>query len=171
MHVTIHADGCCRPNPGQASCGAVLHTSSETIEISHHIGEGTSNIAEWTALIVALQQAAEIGATSLDVRMDSRLVVMQASGRWKPKHPRMRASVWRERSLCRRLHTMFFAGVSVTPPAVRCARVDLPRACCRRGFHSMSIGGPRSSGSTGSAMASTRCSVMLDSSDSQSGTQ
>lgn len=102
MHVTIYADGCCRPNPGQASCGAVLHTPSETIEISHYIGEGTSNVAEWLALIVALKQAAEIGATSLDVRMDSRLVVMQASGRWRPKHPMMRELCAEARGLAKR---------------------------------------------------------------------
>lgn len=91
MHVTIYADGCCRPNPGEASYGAVLHLpDGSEVEINGRLGPGTSNTAEWGALIAALRRAAEIGATGLDVRMDSRLVIEQASGRWKPKQPRMR---------------------------------------------------------------------------------
>lgn len=99
MHIMIYADGCCRPNPGQASYGAVLHAPSGDVEIMGFIGDGTSNTAEWTALISALRKAAEIGATSLEVRMDSQLVIEQASGRWKPKQAKMR-------ELCAEAHVL-----------------------------------------------------------------
>jgi broad specificity phosphatase PhoE/ribonuclease HI len=53
------------------------------------IGRSTNNVAEYRGLIAGLEEAAKLGATDVDVFMDSKLVVEQMSGRWKVKHPDM----------------------------------------------------------------------------------
>jgi probable phosphoglycerate mutase len=59
-------------------------------EISEAVGIATNNVAEYSAVIFALEAAFEIDpAAEIVVRMDSKLVVEQMSGRWKIKHPDM----------------------------------------------------------------------------------
>lgn len=93
MKLIIEADGGSRGNPGNAGAGAVvLDAESGKIlkEISEPVGVATNNVAEYTALILGLEAAFEIDqAASVLVRMDSKLVVEQMSGRWKIKHPDM----------------------------------------------------------------------------------
>jgi probable phosphoglycerate mutase len=93
MKLIIEADGGSRGNPGVSGAGAVVidaDTGKLLREISEGVGIATNNVAEYTALLLALEAAFEIdpGATVL-VRMDSKLVVEQMSGRWKIKHPDM----------------------------------------------------------------------------------
>ena len=57
----------------------------QRLEISHFLGPGTNNIAEYSALIAGLQAAVERGATHVDVRGDSELVVKQLNGIYKVK--------------------------------------------------------------------------------------
>lgn len=92
FHVIIEADGGCRGNPGPAGYGAIVSNEAGDIlaERAQSIGSGTSNVAEYSGLIAGLRAAVELGATSAEVRMDSKLVVEQMSGRWKIRHPRMR---------------------------------------------------------------------------------
>jgi hypothetical protein len=54
------------------------------------LGVTTNNVAEYTGLIAGLRAAAELGATRVDVRMDSKLVIEQMSGRWQIKNPGLR---------------------------------------------------------------------------------
>jgi broad specificity phosphatase PhoE/ribonuclease HI len=56
-------------------------------ESKQAIGHATNNVAEYRGLIAGLEEAAKLGATEVDVLMDSKLVVEQMSGRWKVKHP------------------------------------------------------------------------------------
>jgi broad specificity phosphatase PhoE/ribonuclease HI len=95
MKLIIEADGGSRGNPGISGAGAVvIDSSSGTIirEISEGVGVATNNVAEYTAVLLALQAAFEIDpSASILVRMDSKLVVEQMSGRWKIKHPDMMA--------------------------------------------------------------------------------
>ncbi len=95
MKLIIEADGGSRGNPGISGAGAVVidEASGKVLrEISEAVGIATNNVAEYTALVLALQAAYEIdpGASVL-VRMDSKLVVEQMSGRWKIKHPDMQS--------------------------------------------------------------------------------
>ena len=53
------------------------------------IGRATNNVAEYGGLIAGLKAARDLGADDVEVRMDSKLVVEQMSGRWKVKHPSM----------------------------------------------------------------------------------
>jgi broad specificity phosphatase PhoE/ribonuclease HI len=92
--VQIEADGGSRGNPGQAAYGAVLF-DAETREViaerAEHIGVATNNVAEYRGLIAGLELYNEYTPDAeLEVRMDSKLVVEQMSGRWKIKHPDMR---------------------------------------------------------------------------------
>ncbi|GAA1462141.1 bifunctional RNase H/acid phosphatase [Williamsia maris] len=92
MAVIVEADGGSRGNPGVAGYGAVVfdHTGELVLaERKEYIGTATNNVAEYRGLIAGLGAAAELGAERVTVRMDSKLVVEQMSGRWKVKHPDM----------------------------------------------------------------------------------
>jgi probable phosphoglycerate mutase len=92
--VVIEADGGSRGNPGPAAYGAVLkdaETGAVIAEDGTAIGVATNNVAEYSGLIAGLRLAAEYAPDAdIAVRMDSKLVVEQMSGRWKIKHPDMR---------------------------------------------------------------------------------
>jgi probable phosphoglycerate mutase len=91
----IEADGGARGNPGAAGYGAVVHdavTGAVLAEVSEAIGRATNNVAEYSALLAALRAAARLApGADAEIRMDSRLVVEQMSGRWKIKNPELRA--------------------------------------------------------------------------------
>jgi ribonuclease H / adenosylcobalamin/alpha-ribazole phosphatase len=92
--VVSEADGGSRGNPGDAAYGAVLMdaVSGEVIaERAECIGVATNNVAEYRGLIAGLELYQEHApGAELQVRMDSKLVIEQMSGRWKIKHPDMR---------------------------------------------------------------------------------
>ena len=93
MRVTLYADGGARGNPGPAAGGAVLLGEDGRVlcERGEYLGTATNNVAEYTGLIVGLEEAKRLGTvTMLDVRMDSMLVVQQMRGIWKIKHPGLR---------------------------------------------------------------------------------
>ena len=89
----MQADGGSRGNPGPAGYGAVVldaDTGAVLAERKAAIGIDTNNVAEYHGLIAGLAAARELGARDVEVRMDSKLVVEQMSGRWQVKHPSMR---------------------------------------------------------------------------------
>ncbi|HEY0450167.1 bifunctional RNase H/acid phosphatase [Actinophytocola sp.] len=89
MKVVVEADGGSRGNPGPAGYGAVVRdavTGEVLAERAEGIGVATNNVAEYQGLLAGLRAAAGLGADEVDVRMDSKLVVEQMSGRWKIKH-------------------------------------------------------------------------------------
>lgn len=91
--VVVEADGGSRGNPGPAGYGAVVLdpvTGTVLAERSAAIGVETNNVAEYRGLIAGLTAALELGARRVAVRMDSKLVVEQMSGRWQVKHPGMK---------------------------------------------------------------------------------
>jgi probable phosphoglycerate mutase len=92
--VIVEADGGSRGNPGPAAYGAVLRdaaTGAVIAEDGTTIGVATNNVAEYSGLIAGLRLAEEFAPDAdVEVRMDSKLVVEQMSGRWKIKHPDMR---------------------------------------------------------------------------------
>ncbi len=92
--VRIEADGGSRGNPGPAAYGAVLfdaETGEVIAERAECIGTATNNVAEYNGLIAGLELYHEhTPEAELEVRMDSKLVVEQMSGRWKIKHPDMK---------------------------------------------------------------------------------
>ncbi len=93
QRVLIEADGGSRGNPGPAGSGAVLidfDSGAILAEIALFIGVATNNVAEYKAVLAAIELANEIAPEAkLLVRMDSKLVVEQMSGRWKIKNEGM----------------------------------------------------------------------------------
>ena len=90
LSVIVEADGGSRGNPGPAGYGSVVWSADHgavLAESKQSIGHATNNVAEYRGLIAGLDEAAKLGATDVSVRMDSKLVVEQMSGRWKVKHP------------------------------------------------------------------------------------
>ncbi|MBZ5740265.1 bifunctional RNase H/acid phosphatase [Nocardioides mangrovi] len=92
--VLIEADGGSRGNPGPAAYGAVLKdadTGAVIAEDGTTLGVATNNVAEYSGLIAGLRMAADLAPDAeVEVRMDSKLVVEQMSGRWQVKHPDMK---------------------------------------------------------------------------------
>ncbi len=90
----VEADGGSRGNPGPAGYGSVVidAATGETLaERAEYIGVATNNVAEYRGLVAGLEAARDLDASArVRVRMDSKLVVEQMSGRWKIKHPDMK---------------------------------------------------------------------------------
>jgi ribonuclease HI len=101
---TLFADGGARGNPGPAASGAVLVAPNGRVldEIGRYLGKTTNNVAEWTALCLGLERAAERGIRRLQVRLDSELVVKQMRGEYRVKHAGLQPLYRRAQALLRR---------------------------------------------------------------------
>ena len=101
---TLYADGGARGNPGPAGSGAVLLDEDGVVivELRRFLGHATNNVAEYTALIIGLEEALRRGIDAIDIRMDSLLVVQQMKGVWKIKHPGLRPLALRAGALLAR---------------------------------------------------------------------
>jgi len=91
-NLVVNADGGSRGNPGPAAYGAVVFEGDKVLaEVSGKIGVATNNVAEYRGLIAGLEAAHDIDPSAhIEVRLDSKLVVEQMSGKWKIRHPEMR---------------------------------------------------------------------------------
>jgi ribonuclease HI len=90
LRLLIHTDGAARGNPGPAGAGAILRdaaTGEVLAEVAQGLGRATNNVAEWTAVRLALEEARRLGASRVDLRMDSELVARQITGVYRVKHP------------------------------------------------------------------------------------
>jgi probable phosphoglycerate mutase len=98
----VEADGGSRGNPGPAAYGAVVKdaaTGAVLVERAEAIGIATNNVAEYRGVIAGLEEAHRVDPDSrIEVRLDSKLVVEQMTGRWKIKHADMRELALRARS-------------------------------------------------------------------------
>jgi probable phosphoglycerate mutase len=102
-HVIVEADGGSRGNPGPAAYGALVRdgaTGEVLAQVGETLGVATNNVAEYNGLIAGLELAAEVAPdATVEVRMDSKLVIEQMAGNWKVKHPSMRPLAIRAQSL------------------------------------------------------------------------
>jgi ribonuclease H / adenosylcobalamin/alpha-ribazole phosphatase len=123
MRVIVEADGGARGNPGPAGYGAVV-LDGDTDEVLAQrlgaLGRATNNVAEYQGLIAGLRAAAELGADEVEVRMDSKLVVEQMSGRWQIKHPGLRPLAAEAAGLMREFRSVTFTWI----PRERNKRAD-----------------------------------------------
>ena len=111
----VEADGGSRGNPGPAGYGAVVRdadTGEVLAEAAAGIGVATNNVAEYRGLIAGLEAAAELDPESVEVRMDSLLVVQQMAGRWKVKHPAMAELKAQADAVVRRLPRVRYAHIA-----------------------------------------------------------
>lgn len=86
----IRTDGASLGNPGPAAIGVVIEDGLGRVitRISRRIGETTNNRAEYLALIAGLEEAARLGAETLDVKLDSQLIVRQLKGEYRSRELR-----------------------------------------------------------------------------------
>lgn len=157
-HVEVEADGGARGNPGPAGYGAVVREadSGEVLaERSESLGIATNNVAEYSGLIAGLRAADALGAREVDVRMDSKLVIEQMSGRWQIKHPGLRPLAAEAAALVQRFETVRFTWIprernrhadALANQAMDEAAGKLPKARAEpgAGTGSASAGGPAS---------------------------
>jgi ribonuclease HI len=89
MKLIIETDGGARGNPGPAGIGVVVLDEHGKIleEHAEYLGKTTNNQAEYKAAILGLKRAVALGATSVEIRADSELLVKQANGEYKVKNP------------------------------------------------------------------------------------
>jgi probable phosphoglycerate mutase len=90
--LTLEFDGGSRGNPGPAGIGVVVRSADGTpiFTLGRFIGRATNNVAEYTALITAMAEAQKLGATHVQIRGDSELIIKQMTGVYRVKNPDMR---------------------------------------------------------------------------------
>lgn len=100
MSYLLQFDGASEPNPGPSGSAYVIYSPIQTDENGDqvrtviqegftYIPRATNNEAEYTALILGLTKALELGITEIEVEGDSNLVVQQVQGLWKVKVPKL----------------------------------------------------------------------------------
>jgi len=90
--LTLEFDGGSRGNPGPAGIGVVVRAEDRTplVTLGRFIGRATNNVAEYRALITAMEEAKKLGAKKIIIRGDSELIIKQMKGEYRVKHPDMK---------------------------------------------------------------------------------
>ncbi len=102
--LTAYVDGGSHGNPGPSGIGVLIHGArGETVRIAKWIGHQDNNVAEYLALLEALQHAVAAKAKVLHVFSDSEIVVKQMNGEYVCRSPRLYSLNWTCRKLARSL--------------------------------------------------------------------
>jgi ribonuclease HI len=88
----VYIDGASRGNPGPAGVGVVfVNGDAHPIrQFGAYLGETTNNVAEYLALIYAMQEALRCGVRTLRVKTDSELLARQVTGQYRVRDPQLR---------------------------------------------------------------------------------
>ncbi|MCH8518484.1 reverse transcriptase-like protein [Candidatus Gracilibacteria bacterium] len=88
MLLRVFTDGGSRGNPGEAGIGVyITDKEGKALERRYkYLGITTNNVAEYTGALYGIKRARELGATQIELSMDSKLVIEQLSGNWKIKN-------------------------------------------------------------------------------------
>jgi probable phosphoglycerate mutase len=111
--IVAYIDGGARGNPGPAGFGVRIERTDGTLldEFYESIGVATNNVAEYRALVSALEWALRHRCRSVHVRSDSLLLVQQMLGRYKVKHPGLQPLHARARTLTHKIGRVAFEHV------------------------------------------------------------
>ena len=102
--LTAYVDGGCLGNPGPSGIGVVISGCADgPVRIAKWIGLQDNNVAEYAALMEALQYAVSLKARTLHVYSDSEVVVRQMTGEYQCRSPRLYSLHWTCRKLARSL--------------------------------------------------------------------
>lgn len=101
MKLFLYTDGGSRNNPGPSASGVVIkdETGKTVANYGEYLGIQTNNFAEYSAAISALKKAKTLGATEVELIVDSKLVCEQLNRKWKVKHPNIQPlflQAWKE---------------------------------------------------------------------------
>jgi ribonuclease HI len=100
--LVAYVDGGSHGNPGPSGIGVVIEgPGGETTRIAKWIGHQDNNVAEYVALLEALQHAVSVNARTLQVYSDSEVVVKQMTGEYNCRSPRLHSLNWTCRTLAR----------------------------------------------------------------------
>ncbi len=90
--IMIYVDGAARGNPGPAGLGVVIYDQQGQVirQLYKYIGETTNNVAEYLALVYALQEALILRAQDVTVCTDSELLSKQLDGTYKVRDEQLR---------------------------------------------------------------------------------
>jgi ribonuclease HI len=127
--LVAYVDGGCLGNPGPSGIGVVID-GSETgpIRIAKWIGHQDNNVAEYAALMEALQYAVSLKARKLHVFSDSQVVVRQMNGEYVCRSPRLYSLHW----TCRKLARSLSFSISHVPRADNAEANRLAQSALRR---------------------------------------
>ena len=90
--IVAYTDGACFKNPGPMGIGVAIYRDGIRVEeLSEYLGYGTNNIAEYTAVIKALETARQMGETEVHIKSDSQLIVCQLNGQYKVRDVKLMA--------------------------------------------------------------------------------
>lgn len=112
--VVIYTDGGARNNPGPAGIGVVIYEGDKKIgEVKRYIGEATNNVAEYEALIEGFEEAKRrgVGNRSIEVRMDSELIVKQMRGEYKVKDKNLKILHGRAKDIAKDFSSVDFVHI------------------------------------------------------------
>ena len=102
--LVAYVDGGCLGNPGPSGIGVVIEgTADGPVRIAKWIGHQDNNVAEYAALMEALQYAVTLKARKLHVYSDSQVVVRQMTGEYVCRSARLYSLHWTCRKLARSL--------------------------------------------------------------------
>ena len=92
LHLIVYIDGACSGNPGPCGAAAIVKDADGTtlLEKGRAFGPATNNVAEYQALLLGLEAAAELHPARLTIRSDSELLVRQLAGQYKIKAPHLK---------------------------------------------------------------------------------
>jgi len=100
--LVAYVDGGSHGNPGPSGIGVVIQApDGETIRIAKWIGHQDNNVAEYLALLEAMQHAIDVKARALHVFSDSEVIVKQMTGEYACRSPRLHSLNWTCRKLAR----------------------------------------------------------------------
>jgi ribonuclease HI len=119
MTVEIYTDGASRGNPGPGAIAFIIASGGKIVrKHKHYIGRTTNNVAEYRALIAALERA---GKLSDEVRCfsDSKLMIHQLKGEYKVKKPHIRELFERAKKLERNFEKVEYVHVNRTNPGIK----------------------------------------------------
>jgi len=107
MVYTVHIDGASRGNPGPAAWAYTITASDGTVtECGGHLGTATNNVAEYTALLQALDQLYQMGARQAVIHSDSELLVKQMNGQYQVKDAHLKQLYEQAKAKCQRLDSV-----------------------------------------------------------------
>jgi ribonuclease HI len=126
--LVAYVDGGSLGNPGPSGIGVVLEgLAGKTIRIAKWIGRQDNNVAEYVALLEALQYAVTQKARKLHVYSDSQVVVRQMKGEYICRSPRLYSLNW----ICRKLARSFDFSISHVPRELNAEANDLANNAAR----------------------------------------
>jgi ribonuclease HI len=128
--LVAYVDGGSLGNPGSSGIGVIIGGSTNgTIRIAKWIGHQDNNVAEYVALLEALQCALGLEAKTLHVFSDSEIMVKQMSGEYSCRSPRLYSLHW----ICRKLARSLKFSISHVPRENNAEANGLASSAARRG--------------------------------------